>query len=170
MKKLTLTLVVLLLSIHVFSQDFSTKQGGHCYTLEIPGYMTKSFVLNDVATLQYQNTTKEAYVIVIEDAKDHMESVGMKFVDSEDFLDYFMSDYKIEAENRKVSDIREFESNENEHAQVELTWYEDDTDLYMLITTVETDTHFYKIMCWTTGTNIDLLKNDFWKISKSLKD
>lgn len=170
MKKIIVLLLLLHFTFYAFSQGFSRTEGGHSYTLEIPDYMMKTFQLNDVATLQYQNTSKEAYVIVIEDAKDHLQSVGMKFVDAKDFLDYFISDYKLGADKRKVGDITEFKSNNNGHAQVELTWYEDDLDFYMLITAVETDTHFYKIMCWTSLKNIDNLKDDYLKISRSLKD
>ena len=162
--------VFIMASFEASAQGFSVKQGGHCYNLEIPGYMTKSFQLNDVASLQFQNISKEAYVIVIEDAKDHLESVGMKFVNAKDFLEYFISDYKSGTENRTVSEVNEFKSNGNDHAQVELTWLEDDTDLFMLITAVETDTHFYKIMCWTTIDYLTILKEDYKHISKSLKD
>jgi len=170
MKRIIIILIFLQFSIQVFSQEFSAQQGGHCYSLEIPEYMTKTYQLNDVATLQYQNISKEAYVIVIEDAKDHLESVGMKFVDSRDFLEYFITDYKIGTDKRKVNDISEFKSNNNGHAQVELIWNEDDMDFYMLITAVETKTHFYKIMCWTSDNYTELLKNDYLTISKSLKD
>lgn len=170
MKKIIVLLAFFLIMAHVYPQGLSTIQGGHCYTVEIPDYMTKSFQLNDVATLQYQNTSKEAYVIVIEDAKDHLQNVGMKFVDSRDFLEYFVSDYKKGSDNRELSDISEFKSNSNEHAQIELKWSEDDLDFYMLITAVETDTHFYKIMCWTTSEYADMLKDDYLAISRSLKD
>ena len=170
MKKIIVLLLFLHFTVYSFSQSFSTKEGGHSYTLDIPDYMTKTFHLNDVATLQYQNTSKEAYVIVIEDAKVHLQSVGMKFVDAKDFLDYFISDYKSGADKRNVGDITEFKSNNNGHAQVELTWYEDDLDFYMLITAVETDTYFYKIMCWTSLGYVDKLKDDYLRISRSLKD
>lgn len=49
---------------------FAPKRGGNCYTLDIPEYLTRTFSLNDITSLQYQNTSKPAYVIVIEDNKD----------------------------------------------------------------------------------------------------
>ena len=170
MKKSNLLVIFLFLSLHTHSQGFSTQQGGHCYSMEIPNYMTRTFQLNDVATLEYLNTSKEAYVIVIEDNKDHLESLGMKFMDSKDFLVDFMKDYKAEALKRSTTDVHEFKSNGNGHAQVELFWNEDDIDFYMLITAVETKTHFYKVMCWTTLDLMDTLKEDYLRISKSLRD
>jgi len=170
MKRVRFLLLSMVISINLFSQGFSMKQGGHCFSMSIPDYMIKTFELNDAASLQYQNTSKEAYVIVIDDAKDHLESVGMKFEKAKSFLETFVEDYNKEAKNRNLSKISEFDLNGNAHAQAELTWREEELDFYMLITVVETKTHFYKIMCWTLNENVKTLKDDFLKISKSLKD
>lgn len=170
MKTVIFFLLSLMISINVFSQGFSIKQGGHCFTMDIPDYMTKTFELNETSSLQYQNTSKEAYVIVIDDAKDNLESLGIKFINSKDFLENFVTDYKKDSRKRKLSTITEFDFNGNGHAQVELTWKDDNADFYMLITVVETKTHFYKVMCWTINDNVVKLKDDYLKISKSLKD
>jgi hypothetical protein len=39
------------------------------YSLDVPSFMTKTTSLNDVASLQFQNLFKEAYVIVIDEDK-----------------------------------------------------------------------------------------------------
>lgn len=39
------------------------------YSMEIPKYMKKTAVLNDVASLQYKNARKEIYAIVIHESK-----------------------------------------------------------------------------------------------------
>jgi hypothetical protein len=152
------------------AQSYSAQKGGHCYTLDIPDYMTKTYVLNDVATMQYQNIQREAYTIVIEDEKALLEYLGIKFVDAADFLDQFIAEYKIESDNRKTSKSTAFKSNGNPAAQIELEWTEEVGGFYMLITVVETKTHFYKIMSWTLAENKDKLKYDFQKTAKSLKD
>jgi hypothetical protein len=148
LKNIFLLLVFILLPAAISAQSFSSQKGGHCYTLDIPDYMTKTYSLNDVATLQYQNIQREAYSIVIEDEKAMLESLGIKFVDAADFLEQFIAEYKVGSENRKTS--------------LHTT--------YMLITVVESKTHFYKIMSWTLAGNKDKLKSDFQKIAKSLKD
>ncbi len=149
---------------------FTERIGGHVFRLNIPDYMVKTYELNDVASIQYQNTTKEAYIIVIEDAKDQLESLGIKFTDSKDFLDEFVKDYKIENENRSLKNASQFKANGNDCAQIELYWTEEETDFFMLITAVESKTHFYKILNWTILVNADVLKNDFRTIAKSIKD
>ena len=47
---------------------------------------------------------------------------------------------------------------------------DEEVDYAMLITTVETKTHFYKILCWTLKENRDKLQKDFITIASSLKD
>ncbi len=152
------------------AQTLSPVKGGHCFTLSVPTFLTKTYDLNDVASLQYQNTQRDAYLIVIYDEKGHLESVGVKFTDSKDFLDSFLADYMIDATNRKTTPAKVFQANGNGHAQSELTWSEDGANFFMLVTAVETKEHFYKILCWTSATNKDRLLNDFVALSKTLKE
>jgi hypothetical protein len=170
MKKIAVLSAFIFFALTGFSQTFSVKKGGHVYTMEIPDYLAKTYSLNEVATLQYMNSNKEAYVIVIEDSKELLESLGTKFVDSKDFLDNFTSTFHKNDKNRTLGAVSQFTSNNNKHSQVEMTWENDGLNFYMIITGVETPTHFYKIMTWTISENKDLLKSDFLRISKSLKD
>lgn len=170
MKKIYIILFLLTFATKAFSQNFSTKNAGNCFTLEIPNYMAKTYDLNDVATLQYNNTVKEAYVIVIEDSKEELNSLSMIYQNPKEFLESFTKDYQLEAKNRTISEITTFESNKNQHAQVEMSWSTEESDLYMIITTVETKEHFYKILCWTLSEYKDILKADYLTISKSLLD
>jgi hypothetical protein len=170
MKVIYIILFSIIFTPNSLSQNFSAKKGGNCFNMEIPNYMTETYNLNDAASLQYNNTLKEAYVIAIEDSKDELKSLGMIFINSKDFLENFTKDYQIDSKNRTISEITEFESNENQHAQVEMTWNNEDGDFYMLITAVETNGHFYKILCWTLLEYKDNLKDDYLTISKSLLD
>jgi len=165
-----LIFIILLGTSILKAQNCSIKQGGHSYTMCIPDYLTRTFKLNNVASLQYQNTSKEVYVVVIHDTKEELEQSGMKFINARDFLDNFTKDYQKDAKKRKLGNIVEFVSNDNGHAQVELTWKEDDIDFSMLITAVETKKAFYKILAWTILENKDKFKSDFIEMSKSIKD
>jgi hypothetical protein len=166
---LSLMLVNLIISSSAYAQ-LSPKNGGHCFTLDIPEYMVKTYELNDVATLQYMNAGKEAYVVVIEDSKDQLESLGIKYVGAKDFLEGFLKDYNKDASERKVGKIVEFSSNNNKIAQAEFTWKDEKLSYYMITTAVESKGYFYKILTWTITENKDALKNDFLAIAKSLKD
>ncbi len=152
------------------SQNLERKKAGNCFTMEMPSYMAKTFDLNDVAILQYTNAVMEAYVVVIDDSKEELNSLKMIFQSPTDFLTNFTDTYQLDAEKRSISETREFESNENQHSQLEMTWSEGETSFYMLITVVETKEHYYKILCWTLLRNKELLKKDYLAISKSLID
>lgn len=169
MKLFYATILLVIVTFNSFSQNLSAKNGGNCYTLDLPNYMVKTFDLNDVATLQYKNVLKEAYTVVIEDSKEELTSLAMIFQNPKEFLENFINDYRATS-NRILSEIVEFESNGHPHAQVEMTWNDEDGDFFMLITSVETEGHFYKILCWTFLEYKDVLKNDYLLISKSLKE
>lgn len=165
-----LTAILINLSNWTNAAPLASQKGGNCYTVDIPDYMTRTYNLNDVATLQFQNVTKEAYTIVIDDSKEQLQSVGMKFVNPKEFLESFTSTYMPDVTNRQLSGSTDFVVNGNSHSQSELTWTNDGIDFYMLITAVETPNNFYKILSWTLREFKDTLKPDYIKISKSLKD
>lgn len=158
------------MTVAVYSVPFNTQRGGHCYTLDIPDYMESTFDLNDVATLQYQNGAKEAYTIVIEDSKKRLYDMGIVFNNTNEFLKGFTDTYMIDSPGRTLSDITEFKANGNNHSQVEMIWNHEGNLFFMIITVVETKTHFYKILSWSLEANKNIQKDDFIKISKSLKD
>jgi hypothetical protein len=172
MKSLILALACLALCREGIAQSgsFTIRKGGNCFVMDIPEYLTRTFSLNDVASLQYQDTSISAYVIVIEDNKEHLQEVGIRFAHPKDFLENFTTDFKKDRENRRLTPVTEFSSNGYGHAQTEMRWTEAGADFYMLITSVETPGHFYKIMCWTTGQNIGKVDADFRRISRSLKE
>ena len=170
MKKSYLIYFFILLSSLCYSQGFETKQGGHVYSLEVPNYLKKTYDLNDVATLEYKNLIKDVYLVVVEDEKEELKSVEMEFSNSNEFLEYFIKDYYIDAEKRELSETKEFNNNGNKFSQVELTFQDADGEYFMLITIVETKTHFYKILNWTALKNKDKYYKDFIKTAKSLQD
>ena len=168
MKKILLSIFVVL--GFTANAQFTSKTGGHCFTMNVADYMVKAYDLNDVALLQYQSAIKDAYLVVIEDAKDHLESLGMKFNNPTDFLNSFTEDYMKDAKGRKLGFVTTSEANGNKHAQIELTWKDKEGDYYMLITATETNGHFYKSLCWTALKNKESLKSDFDTMAKSIKD
>lgn len=168
MKRLLALLLVVF--IYTAQAQTTTQKGGHCFTMDLPNYFVKTWDLNDAASLQYQSTVKDAYVVVIEDDKEHLASVGMKFNNPTEFLNSFTEDYMKEVKTRKFTPVTTFEANGNKHAQTELTWTDEDGSYYMLITVTETNGHFYKTMCWTSAKNKAALKQDFVNLSKSIRD
>jgi len=166
----TIIFIALFISYEIKSQNFLPRQGGNCYTVAIPDYLNRTFQLNDVATLQYMNAAKNAYVVIIDDSKAQLSEVGVTFANAKEFLDFFTKDYLLSVENRVLGDVTLFEIGEYNFAQTVISWTEEEIGFVMLITTLETEGHFYKILCWTTTENKEVLMDDFKKIASSLSE
>ena len=61
-------------------------------------------------------------------------------------------------------------SSENKASLFEITTSNNEVSVYYHITVVESDTHYYKIINWTTAENKAKLKSDFDAIALSFKD
>ncbi|MGA2299029.1 MAG: hypothetical protein ABSG15_15900 [FCB group bacterium] len=149
---------------------FEKKKVGHIYYLNVPDYMSKTKQLNDAASLQYQNIIRKAYVIVIEDSKEELESVGAKFTSPDDFYKDFIDTFSTKINNPKAGKPYSVNVHGYNAVQGELTASIESSDIFYLITVVETKEYFYKIMCWTVLENKDKLMDDFIKISSSLRE
>jgi len=149
---------------------FNIQKGGHAYNIEIPEYMDRVYDLNSVASLQYMNTSKPAYVIVIEDSKAELKYFDIFFAGARDFLTEFLDSYNLDAENRELSPIIDFTVGGINYSQVKMTWSEEVNNLFMLITVIETATHYYKILSWTHENRRDDLIDDFIRIAASLRE
>lgn len=154
---------------------FTEQKAGHVYYVSVPDYMTKTVTLNDVATLQYINSAKNAYLIVIEDSKEELEMKGVKFASLKDFHDDNIKLLKAEENLPVESKPTEFVVNGNKFYQSELNVNFKEADnlevkITYLITYVETKGYYYQILCWSLSSEYKNLVADFKKIAASIKD
>lgn len=164
-------MVILLIPILSVAQSkFNEIKVGHTYYLNIPDYMTATTELNKSASLQYQNTLKEAYVIVIEDNKAQLDSLGMRFTDPQDFYDGFITDFTSGLENKKFTGTKRIKIGPNSAVQAEVSAMFDGNPIWYFITVVESPTHFYKIISWTLEENKNKLKPDYVKMVNSFHE
>lgn len=153
-----------------FAQDsnFQEKEIGHIYHVSIPSYMTKTYNLNEAASLQYLNAAKETYVIVIEDSKEVLLEVGSPFKDPTEFYKHFEQSFVDKS--CKVGKINSLKINGYPAAQVEITKPFGDYSVYYLVTVIESDSHFYKMLAWTIDDYKDRYLADFKKIASSFRE
>ena len=174
MKKIFFTILLSFLVLAFMSATAQTKliekKVGHAYYLSVPNYMTETKDLNKSATLQYQNILKQAYVIVIEDNKAELDSLGMKFTDPQEFYDGFITDFTSGLENKTFIGPKGLKIGKNNAVQGEVSAKFDGSPIWYLITVVETPTHFYKIISWTLVGNKDKLKQDYIKMVNSFHE
>lgn len=167
-----LPLLLLLTSISFGQTKFNKQIAGHVFYLDIPDYMTKTVGLNDVASIQYKSTVKDVYTIAIEDSKEDLAILEIHYSTIKDFQEEFANDFLKDEDKRTISKAL-FKTKDNiNFAEFEASYFDKDSQLeiYYLIGIVETKTHFYKVLSWTTLENKDKYKADFQKIIYSLKD
>lgn len=169
-RKTALLLSAFFLTTSLCAQGFSLSKGGHCYQMEIPDHMARVYNLNDAASLQYQNLDIPAFLIVIEDEKAELESVGMRFSGPAEFLDFFTKDFKKDATGRRLGETDRFEASGKAHAQAELVWMEEEVGFFMLVTAVESAGHFYKVLCWAPEEARERVYADFRRSSASIRE
>jgi hypothetical protein len=148
------------------------------YSLDVPSYMTKTTTLNDVASLQFQNVFKEAYVIVIgEDKQEFMDalveaerydsavsivgnyadtqvqliSAGVNVTSRKD-----PKSVRINGLNAKVTEM----DAEVEGVKVPVTYF---------MTFLESQEKLYMIMAWTLQNKKETHRETFEKMARTFK-
>ena len=162
--------IILLLGNQLKAQEsnFQEKKVGNVYHVSIPDYMTKSYRLNDAASLQYLNAAKETYVIVIEDSKEHLTEAGITFQSPEEFYDHFEQTF---ADNSsKISPKHALTINDYPAVQVEITKPFKEYNVHYLVTVIESETYFYKMLAWTIEDHKDKYLADFKQIADSFRE
>lgn len=175
-KGVLITLLLMITMVSAYSQTkFTEQKAGHVYHVSVPDYMTKAVTLNDVATMQYINSAKNAYLVIIDDSKEELEMKGIKFASLKDFHDDNIKHLKAEDNDPVESKATEFESNGNKFYQTELNVNFKEKDnlevkITYLITYVETKGYYYQILCWSLTPEYKNLSDDFKKIAASIRD
>ena len=148
---------------------FTEKKVGHVFSVSVPDYLQETSGLNDAASFQYQNEVKQAYTMVIDDAKSGLLSVGIAFTSPEDYYRSIESFYLAEGDDITLP-LQNTTINGQKAVQISFVRHFDQVDLSYLVTVVETPNYFYQIVSWTTVENGNTLMHDFKKIAQSLKE
>lgn len=148
--------------------NFQEHKIGHVYHVSIPDYMTKTYSLNEAASMQYLNAAKETYVILIEDSKDQLLQAGVPFRSPEEFYDHFEQTF---ADNySKISPKHPLTINGYPALQVEITKPFGEYKVHYLVTVIESETHFYKMLAWTIDKYKQKYLADFKRIANSFRE
>ncbi|WP_337042421.1 hypothetical protein [Emticicia sp. 17c] len=172
---LVLIAFISVIQVSLGQTSFTEQKAGHIYTLSVPNYMAKTFTLNDVASMQYHNAAKNAYLVVIDDTKEELEMKGIKFGSLKEFHDENIKQLSAEENMPTESGQTEFTINGNKfyQSQLSVTLKEEgsaDVKITYLVTYVETKDYYYQVLCWSLTSDFKSLLGDFKKIAASLKD
>lgn len=160
----------LLLNNLIFSQGtkYSPVKVGHIFNISFPNYMTRTYGLNNAASVQYMNIEKEAYTIVLDDEKEEITLAGIQINNLNSYYDFFISNFDMDS--AVVLSKSEIQINKNNSIQCELSSEVEGAKIYYYITLIETKEYYYSIISWTLFEQKDKLIVDYKKIAESLKE
>jgi hypothetical protein len=133
--------------------------------------MNRTVGLNDVATIQYKNSVKDIYTIVIEDSKEELAIADIYYSSLKEFQEEFEKDFIADEKKRSNTQPIFTTKNSINFVEYDVTYYDEELkiEVYYLVGIVETKSHFYKVLSWTNLANKEEFKTDFKKILYSLK-
>jgi len=166
-----LILAILALIPHQRTQAqtaFSTKEAGHAFWVDIPEYMTRTYQLSPGATLQYQNNSRETYLIIIDEPKQEFIELGSPLTRPEEYYEIVTQDFFTE--DTQVGELKRVKVNDNEALQSEIIKPFEEIEIFYLMTIIESEDYFYQILAWTLVEYKDQYLADFQRIANSLKE
>lgn len=122
------------------------------YSVELPSYLEKTDVLNPASSLQYQNVTKEFYILIFDESKNGalaaMKTLGLD-ADFTSYSDAMVKDIKASLQNADFSEIENVMINGLEARTFSVTGYIDGVYIYYKLAHIKGKNNFYQIMTWT---------------------
>lgn len=164
--------LILMTATTVAQNELIEYKAGHTFTISLPDYMSKTGGLNSDSAIQYKNTVKDVYGLVIFDTKEDLSLVEIKYSSANEFFEDFIVDFLKDEDKRNVAKPKSQKKGDITFIECDATYYDKDaqTEIYYLVGIVETKTAFYKVLSWATVENKNKFKSDFQKILYSLKD
>ena len=166
------TLVMALSSVS--AQDGSESQNitiGGKYAIQLPAYMAKTTSLNSIASLQYNDTTKELYVIVIDETFKSLEAANLKL----NLSIYFkMACFNIATglKDFNISNISNKTRGNLKIMEAEFSGFlaSNNVGIYYKVAVIQSPTQFYQIFTWTLKNQQEQYQELLQKIIDSFRE
>ena len=173
MKSFVLIAFILNASITCFSQAaFTSYKGGHEFDITVPSYMSRTIGLNSSAILQFKNTAKGVYALVLEDNKEELHLVDLNFTSLEEFQEYTIKKFLKDAEQRSIGEPVIKTLNGFKYIHVDASYYDKELkqSVYYFYGIVETKSSYYKFLGYSSLENKEKFKADLQKSFFSIHD
>jgi len=168
-----LTMTLFLITSTTFAQTaIKEYKVGHVFYVSLPDYMSKTTGINDAAVIQFKNSVKDIYCLVLEDNKEELELSQIKYSSINEYYDNFIKDFLVKEKKRNISQPVSQTIGDNKFIEIDATYYDKDAkmDIYYFVGIVETKDAFYRVYCFGNLETKDNYKADFQKILYSIKD
>ncbi|NAS29951.1 hypothetical protein GTQ40_03110 [Flavobacteriaceae bacterium R38] len=158
--------------------DFNPVRINNEYVIRIPDYMRKANNLNDDASLQYQNTFRETYIIIIDESKSEFITTFKELGTYNDSVSVIKNYRNVQFQNFEEglhidskSAPRSLIINGLNAETIEFSGQTDDIplDITYFLTFIEGKNNVYMVMAWTLAERKDKYRNTFEKIVNSFQ-
>ncbi len=157
--------------------EFQTISIDNKYSVSIPSFLTKASGLNEDASLQYQNTWKEFYVIVIDESRTEMQ----KALEENNLVESYSNDIKgysdiiLTGFEQKIlvshkSSILDSLVNGMPARLLTINGRVENIDAFYSLAFIQGKERYYQILAWTLSSKEYELKDKMKQIMYSLKE
>jgi hypothetical protein len=147
------------------------------YAIDLPSFLTETTDLNAEASLQYQNTFKEFYVIVIDEPKTEL----IKALDINSMYDRYTADLKGYSElvtdgmdsSIATDSLPAFEETTINGSKARLLSFEGLSSgykVYWKLAFIEGNNRYYQVMTWTLAESRTKYEDEMLAIINSFKE
>lgn len=126
------------------------------YVMVLPAFLKATEDLNDDASLQYANTSKEFYIMVIDEDKDELNvallesgSVDSTSMNLDGFCNVILNAYKQNVKILKESELEDLQINGLKAKKIVIESANDNTDVFVEYAFIEGKKDYYQIFVWT---------------------
>ena len=180
MKRLAIFLLAtILFSACSWDGKFKRVKVENSFTLDIPNFLSESNMLNDMATLQYQDIMRDFYVIVIEEDKSELRSAlqlggfnnsGDYSHDLDGYTNLMLDSDSFLMNMNKAPEIVEGTVNNRPARFVTVEGEIENEEVFWKIAFIEGTYKFYQVYTWTAADKKDEYKITMNQVLKSFKE
>ncbi len=153
-----------------FDAVFKEVKINNRYTILIPDYLQPCTDLHKDASLQYQNTEKDVYALVIDEKKKTMMNYDLNF-DVDLYFNNIAKQGFIETiKNGKISIPGRETINGSKALIADITGTVDQTQVFYKMGILETPFTFYQVIIWCRAENKQKYEKDMIKMIESFKE
>lgn len=147
------------------------------YSLELPSDFKKADDINEEASLQYQNTIKNIFVIVIDEPKTALEkaltenSLNDSYTnDLEGYSRLITNGMDASISVKKMPDFKDTSINGFKARLLSFDGLSSGNRVYWKLAFVDGNNRYYQIMVWTSADNQKKYENEMASIINSFKE
>ena len=149
---------------------FTEVKVNNSYSVLIPDYLQPCTDLHKDASLQYQNTEKEVYAIVIEEKKITMQDYNLDYDIDTYFKNIVSQGFEDNIKDGKVSIPGRETINGNKALIADVSGKVEQKEVYYKMALIESPYEFYQMLIWTKAENKDKTEADMIKMIESFKE